>query len=84
MLLDLPVALALAKAQPERYHVTAQLAGTEGLAAALPDRSKNLEAVDTAIRSLVADGTIDRLSRRWLGAELSTGDESLPLIRTQA
>jgi ABC-type amino acid transport substrate-binding protein len=83
MLLDLPVALALAKAQPERYHVTAQLAGSEGLAAALPNRSKNLAAVDTAIRSFVADGTIDRLSRRWLGAELSSGDDSVPLIRTE-
>jgi len=84
MLLDLPVALALAKSEPDRYAVAAQLAGDEGLAVALPDGSANRAAVDTAIRSFMADGTIDRLSRRWLGAELSTGDDNLPLIRTQA
>ena len=82
MLLDLPVGLALAKAQPARFKVAAQLSGAEGLAAALPDRSNNLEAVDSAIRAFLADGTIDRLSTRWLGAKLSAGDERLPLIRT--
>ena len=83
MLLDLPVGLALAKAEPDRFAVTAQLSGPEGLAVALPDRSPNLEAVDSAVRSFLSDGTIDRLSTRWLGAKLSAGDEELPLIRTE-
>jgi len=52
-------------------------------AVGLPDGSKNLEAVDTAIHHFLADGTIDRLSTRWLGAKLSNGDENLPLIRTE-
>jgi ABC-type amino acid transport substrate-binding protein len=73
----------LARATPDRYHVGAQLSGSEGLAAALPRGSANLEAVDTAIRAFLADGTIDKLSVRWLGAHLSAGDESLPLIRTE-
>jgi polar amino acid transport system substrate-binding protein len=83
MLLDLPVAVALAKAEPSKYEVSAQLAGTEGLAAALPRHSSNVNAVDTAIRALVADGTVDKLSARWLGVELSAGDDKIPLIRTE-
>jgi ABC-type amino acid transport substrate-binding protein len=83
MLLDLPVALALARAMPDRFKASAQLQGSEGLAVALPQRSSNLEAVDTAIRAFLADGTIDKLSLRWLGAPLSTGDQQLPLIRTE-
>jgi ABC-type amino acid transport substrate-binding protein len=83
-LLDLPVALALEKESPQRYAVAAQLSGSEGLAAALPAGSNNLEALDTAIRAFLADGTIDRLSQRWLGAKLGTGADNIPLIRTEA
>src|SRR4051812_19458748 len=83
MLLDLPVGLALARSAPQRYVVGAQLSAPEGLSAALPAGSKNLEAVDTAIRAFVADGTIDKLSTRWLGAKLSAGDDHLVLIRTE-
>ena len=83
MLLDLPVALAQAAAAPDRYKVVAQLSGPEGLAAALPQGSANLEAVDSAIRAFLADGTIDDLSERWLGARLAGGAEDVPLIRTQ-
>jgi ABC-type amino acid transport substrate-binding protein len=83
MLLDLPVGLALGKAMPDRYRVTAQLSGSEGLAAALPRGSKNFDAVDSAIRAFLADGTIDRLSKRWLGEKLGSGADSIPLIRTE-
>ena len=38
-----------------------QLDADEGLAAALPQGSHNVEVVDSAIRSLNADGTIDDL-----------------------
>jgi ABC-type amino acid transport substrate-binding protein len=82
MLLDLPVGLALAKAMPERYDVAAQLTGSEGLAAALPRGSHNLQAVDSAIRAFLADGTIDRLSKEWLGEKLGTAADAVPLIRT--
>jgi polar amino acid transport system substrate-binding protein len=79
LLLDLPVALGLAQADPTRFHVLGQLDGGEGLAAALPDGSDNLEIVDSAIRALEADGTVDRLVSRWLGES----EEDVPLILTE-
>ena len=57
------------------------LARVRSIAAEL---SQNLEAVDTAIRAFVADGTIDRLSARWLGEKLGSADDNIPLIRTKA
>jgi ABC-type amino acid transport substrate-binding protein len=83
MLLDLPVGLALERAMPRQFDLSAQLSGSEGLAAALPKGSANFNAVDSAIRAFLADGTVDKLSVQWFGAKLSTGDESLPLIRTE-
>jgi polar amino acid transport system substrate-binding protein len=79
LLLDLPVALGLARAEPKRFHVLGQLSGGEGLAAVLPKGSSNHEIVDSAIRALTADGTIGRLTSRWLGK--SVGD--VPLILTE-
>jgi ABC-type amino acid transport substrate-binding protein len=79
LMLDLPVALGLARAEPGRFHVLAQLDGDEGLAAALPNGSHNREIVDSTIRALTADGTIDRLSSRWLGKSA----DDVPLIRTE-
>ena len=83
MLLDLPVAIAQANAEPDEFEVVAQLDDDEGLAVALPDRSPNRTAVDTAIHAFVADGTIDDLSERWFGEPLSTGADDVPLIRTE-
>jgi polar amino acid transport system substrate-binding protein len=79
LLLDLPVALGLAHADARLFQVVGQLQGEEGLAAALPNRSRNREIVDSAIRHLDADGTIDRLASRWLGAS----GEDVPLILTE-
>jgi polar amino acid transport system substrate-binding protein len=75
LLLDLPVALGLARDDPPLLHVLGQLSGGEGLAAALPDGSHDREVVDSAIRGLQADGTIDRLSSKWLG-----DSQDVPLI----
>lgn len=84
-LFDLPVALALARASKGRLEVAAQFGGNETFAAALPKGSGNLEAVNSAIRALAADGTISELSERWLGVSL-WGDSfqvpSVPLIRS--
>lgn len=82
LLLDLPVALARASAQPEDFEVVAQLPNAEGLAVVLPNGSPNDHAVDSAIRSFIADGTIDRLSEQWIGTALATGADDIPLIRT--
>jgi polar amino acid transport system substrate-binding protein len=79
LMLDLPVALGLARAEPGRFHVIGQLDGDQGLAAVLPDGSRNVEVVDSAIHSLQADGTIDDLADRWLGQSGS----DVPLILTE-
>jgi polar amino acid transport system substrate-binding protein len=78
LLLDLPVAQGLAREQPATFGVLGQLGGGEGLAAVLPDGSRNLEIVDSAIRALASDGTIDDLVSRWLGES----SDDVPLIRT--
>jgi ABC-type amino acid transport substrate-binding protein len=79
LLLDLPVALGLAQSDPELFHVIGQLSGSDALAAALPHDSHNDEIVDSAIRFLQADGTIDNLMSRWLGEN----QDDVPLIRTE-
>ncbi|MCU0274254.1 MAG: ABC transporter substrate-binding protein [Acidimicrobiales bacterium] len=76
-MLDLPVALALARSEPDQFEVLGQLSGDEGLAAALPDGSENLDAIESALRQLRADGSIDELADRWFGG---IGDD-VPLIR---
>ena len=77
LMLDLPVALGLAHGN-SRFHVLGQLDGEEDLAAALPNGSPNREIVDSAIRALEADGTIDDLVSRWLGKNV----QGVPLMLT--
>jgi ABC-type amino acid transport substrate-binding protein len=78
-MLDLPVALALAHSDPARLRVLGQVPDDRGLAAALPEGSANHEIVDSAIRRLQADGSIDKLVTRWLGE----AEQDVPLIRTE-
>lgn len=83
-LFDLPVAMALARASGGVLGVAAQFTGDEALAAALPKGSPNLEAVNSSIRSLTADGTISGLAAEWLGEQLQAGSfavPGVPLIR---
>ncbi len=83
VMLDLPVALAYARQSPRTYAVAAQLPSEDVLAAALPKDSANLEAVNSAIRAFDADGTIERLGRRWLDTDLQEGQsEQVPALRT--
>jgi ABC-type amino acid transport substrate-binding protein len=84
VMLDLPVALAYARESPHTYAVAAQLHSEDVLAAALPKGSENLEAVDSAIRALSADGTIERLGREWLHTDLQEGQaENVPVLRAE-
>jgi polar amino acid transport system substrate-binding protein len=83
-LLDLPTALATADASDGALAVAAQLPGEEVLAAALPEGSPNVDAVDSALRALRADGTLDDLAARWLGTETTSGDPDVRLVRTGA
>jgi ABC-type amino acid transport substrate-binding protein len=83
VLLDLPVALGFARDAPHTYAVAAQLPSEAQLAIALPRGSANVEAVDSALRALSADGTLERLGRTWLHTELDEGQaEGVPVLRT--
>jgi polar amino acid transport system substrate-binding protein len=82
VLLDLPVATALASASGGRFKVAAQFPSDDNLAAALPDRSSNKDAVDSAVRALATDGTLGRLADRWLRVSLTGGlAEDIPVIQ---
>jgi polar amino acid transport system substrate-binding protein len=81
VLLDAPLGFAAAQSD-DRIHVAAKLALPEALAAALPQGSDNTEAVDSAIRALIADGTVQDLADHWLGASSAADAESVPLLRT--
>jgi len=73
--------MGLARREPGRFHVLGQLDSEQaGLAAAVPDGSPNREIVDSAVRSLQADGTIERLVSRWLGEN----EQRVPLILTES
>lgn len=78
VLLDLPVALALADASDGELDVAAQFHGDEALAVALPQGSPNREAVNSAIRALTADRTIADLAGDWLGTSLQSTSFSVP------
>jgi polar amino acid transport system substrate-binding protein len=80
-LFDLPAAEAIANSDP-KLQVAAQLADPEPIAAALPDGSQNAQAVSSALRALLADGTIDSLAQRWLGISLTDSEADVPLLRT--
>ncbi len=83
VMLDLPVALAYAREAPHVYAVAAQLPSEDVLAAALPNGSDNLEAVDSAMRAFSSDGTIERLGHEWLDTDLEEGQaEDVPALRT--
>lgn len=84
-LLDLPVALAYASEHPA-LRVASQISTDEALAVALPEGSANREAVDTAIRAMINDGTLSKMAKTWLGADLRDGAftvEEVPLMRTK-
>ncbi len=81
-LFDLPLAVAIASRSRGRLEAVAQLPGREALAVALPKGSPNRQAVDSAIRAFTADGTIERLLRRWVGADAAEAESAIPLLHT--
>lgn len=82
VLLDMPFAVVTANRSRGRLHAVAQLPGSESIAAALPSGSSNEQAVDSALRAFIADGTIDRLLRTWVGADAASAPNSIPLLQT--
>ncbi len=84
-LLDLPVAAAVARGSQGRLDVAGQFDSNDDISAALPQGSANLDATSSAIRALIADGTIAALAKQWLGITLNgTSADHVPLIRTGA
>jgi polar amino acid transport system substrate-binding protein len=81
-LLDLPTALAVAK--KEGLSVPARFDQTEHIVGVLPDGSPNLDAIDTALRRLTADGTVDRLRKQWLEPSFVTDPDDVPVISARA
>jgi polar amino acid transport system substrate-binding protein len=83
-MLDLPVAAAFAHDSNGALAVAAQFDSNDDVSAALPKGSGNVDAVDSALRALIADGTIGALAHRWLGLNVDgTNANDVPLISTE-
>jgi ABC-type amino acid transport substrate-binding protein len=81
-MLDLPLAVVYADQSHGTLKVAAQLPSPESIAAALPKGSANREALDSAIRAFTADGTIQRLLKRWVGSAVANAETAIPLLHT--
>jgi ABC-type amino acid transport substrate-binding protein len=79
---DLPAAVATARESGGKLDAAAKLPTTETIAAALPKNSGNQQAVSSAIRAFTADGTIDRLLKKWVGPAAANSGTSIPLLHT--
>ena len=78
---DLPAAEAIVRSD-ERLAIAAKLTDTEPIAAALPEGSDNAEAVSSALRAMLADGTLDELAEESLGVSLTDSAADVPILRT--
>lgn len=82
ILLDMPLAVVTARRSGGQLQAAAQLPGTESIASALPNGSRNVEGVDSAMRAFTADGTLDRLLQVWIGSAAANAQSSIPLLHT--
>jgi polar amino acid transport system substrate-binding protein len=82
-LLDLPTALVEEQLTDGALQVVAQFATDDVLAVAVAEDDPNLEALDSALRALLNDGTVDDLARTWLGQDALDGAIDIPVIRAQ-
>jgi polar amino acid transport system substrate-binding protein len=83
-MLDLPVAAAFAHDSNGALSVAGQFDSNDDVSAALPKGSGNVDAVDSALRALIADGTIGALAHRWLGLNVDgTSANDVPIIPTE-
>jgi polar amino acid transport system substrate-binding protein len=82
VMFDLPLAVSIASRSHGRLEAVAQLPDKEAIAVALPKGSPNRQAVDSAIRAFTADGTIEQLLERWVGADAAEAESAIPLLHT--
>lgn len=78
-LLDLASALILAE-DVGGLEAIARFDRSERYGVVLPDGPDNVDAVDTALRRLVADGSIEALADRWLAPRFAAPPRSLQVI----
>ena len=64
--------------------VAAQFGTDDVLAIAVPEGSDDLEALDSAVRAMLADGTVESLADEWLGRDVLGGQVDVPLIRSRS
>lgn len=82
VLLDMPAAVVVANRSHGQLQAAAQLPQSETIAAALPKGSDNVQAVDSAFRAFMADGTIDHLLTTWVGPAAANAENKIPLLRS--
>lgn len=80
-LLDLPAALVVAA--KKGLVVPARFDHVESTVGVMPAGSRNLEAIDQQLQRLLADGTVDRLRKRWLDPVFATQPKDVPVIVAQ-
>jgi polar amino acid transport system substrate-binding protein len=84
-LVDLPVAAAVARESGGKLSVAGQFEANDDVSAALPNKSANVDPVSSALRALIADGTVASLAHHWLGLTVKgTVAVHVPLIRTES
>jgi polar amino acid transport system substrate-binding protein len=67
LILDVPIVVSQSKKKPGAYGgVIGQIVTHEGYGAVMDKGSKLKPALDTAIKKLKANGTIDKLQKKWL------------------
>ncbi len=82
VMFDLPLAVAIADHSNGRLDAAVQLPSKETIAAALPKGSSNVQAVDSAIRAFIADGSVDGWLEQWVGSAAANADTAIPLLHT--
>lgn len=80
--IDLPVALIAAGDRPA-LRVASRFARSDQYAVEVRDADQR-DALDQALRSLVARGVVDDLVRRWLEPRYAQDPDSVPAVRTKA
>jgi ABC-type amino acid transport substrate-binding protein len=80
-LLDLPTALTAAR--DDGLSVPARFDRIEQIVGVLPADSDNLQLVDETLARLLANGTVDRLRKKWLDPVFAVDPDHVPVIVAQ-
>ena len=81
--MDTAILLAFAKNSGGTLEVVGQYESGEKYAAIYPKDSKNGDTISEAIEAMREDGTLDKLSAKWLGPELGGDPAAVPVWSVQ-